>query len=318
MKLKFLSCHIAFTLTFIFSSGLIAKSSGIRERLSIPIGGIQQWITMDGTNDQHPVLLFLHGGPGNSVISYADKFTGELQKHFVVVQWDQRASGKTEKLNPAESTLTVSQMTSDAVEVINYLRKRFSKEKIYLAGHSWGGFLALEVAISHPELLYACIPSAPMVNQLESERKTLDWLLENARAKNNKEAIGELEQVRIPFENGDQLYFDRRWLQLSNKKNPISRSFINKWAKTWLPLFNEACAVNLFTQAPEIRCPVYFLVGSTDRQADSKITERYYQTLKAEKKVLIWFTNSGHNLNVTEPEKYQKTIIAILTETAKP
>ncbi|HRI78694.1 MAG TPA: alpha/beta hydrolase [Cyclobacteriaceae bacterium] len=309
--------QLSLTLFFICGS-LMAPASGIREEIAIPIGGIQQWITLDGANDQNPVLLFLHGGPGNSVMGYADKFTSELQKHFVVVQWDQRASGKTEKLNSKETNLTVALMMSDAVEVVNYLRKRFSKEKIYLAGHSWGGFLALEVAVAHPELLAACIPSAPMINQLESERGTLEWLLTNAKAKSNKEAIGELEQVRIPFENGDQLYFDRRWLQLSNKKNPISRSFINKWAMTWLALFNEACAINLFAQAPELRCPVYFLVGSTDRQADSKITERYFLTLKAEKKDLIWFTNSGHNLNVTEPEKYQQTIISLLTETAKP
>lgn len=310
-----LSCFVM--IFFCFLAGEV-KSGGIREKESVLIGGIRQWITMDGTNDQNPVLLFLHGGPGNSVISYADKFTNELQRHFVVVQWDQRASGKTEKLNPQEKNLTVSLMISDAVEVVNYLRKRFSKEKIYLTGHSWGGFLALEVAIAKPELLYACIPSAPMVNQLESEKSTLEWLLTNARNKNNKEAIGELEQVKVPFENGDQLYFDRRWLQLSNGKNPSPRSFVKKWSLTWLPLFNEACAVNLFEVAPEIHCPVYFLLGSSDRQADSKIAERYYEMVKAEKKGLIWFTESGHNLNITEPEKYQKTIITILTQTIKP
>src|SRR6185295_1255466 len=151
MKSKSILLHLAAILTFILAGDLVANSTEIRRHESIPIGGIQQWITIDGSNDQHPVLLFLHGGPGNSVISYANKFTHELQQHFVVVQWDQRASGKTEKLNPPEKNLTVSQMTKDAVEVAKYLCKRFSKEKIYLAGHSWGGFLALEVAISNPE-----------------------------------------------------------------------------------------------------------------------------------------------------------------------
>ncbi len=246
------------------------------------------------------------------MISYAERFTGELQKHFVVVQWDQRESGKTLKLNHTDKPLTVSLMVTDAVEVVKYLCERFKQEKIYVAGHSWGGFLALQVADQVPQSLYACIASAPMVNQVESERKTLAWLMAIAREKNNTEAIGELEQVKIPFESGEQLYFHRRWLLLSDRKNPISRGVVNGWAKTWLPLFNEACQMNLFELESQIRCPVYFLVGANDRQADSHITDDYFKALKAEKKDLIWFTNSGHNLNLTESKKFQATIIGLL------
>jgi predicted alpha/beta-fold hydrolase len=106
---------------------------------AITIGGIQQWISIKGTNNSHPVLLFLHGGPGNSAMSYAEKFTSELQKYFVVVQWDQRESGKTAKLNTSNKSLSVSLMEEDAVEIITYLQNRFSQDKIYLMGHSWGG-----------------------------------------------------------------------------------------------------------------------------------------------------------------------------------
>ena len=67
-----------------------ACSQALDTALSIPIGGIQQWVSMKGADRKNPVLLILHGGPGNSVISYSDKFTSALQKHFVVVNWDQR------------------------------------------------------------------------------------------------------------------------------------------------------------------------------------------------------------------------------------
>jgi pimeloyl-ACP methyl ester carboxylesterase len=304
--------NISSFLAGILLAGASASAAPINEKLAIPVGGINQWITIKSQHDRAPVLLFLHGGPGNSVIPYADRFTANLQKHFVVVQWDQRESGKTGKLNHTDKPLTVSLMISDAVEVVRYLCERFKQEKIYLAGHSWGGFLALQVAGQAPELLRACIASAPMIYQVESERKTLAWLLSAAKEKNNGEAIAELEQIKIPFESGDQLYFHRRWLLLSDHKNPISRSFINAWAKTWLPLFNEACQVNLFEVEPEIHCPVYFLLGTNDRQADSQITEGYFKAVKAGKKDLIWFTKSGHNLNLTESEKFQATIIALL------
>jgi pimeloyl-ACP methyl ester carboxylesterase len=133
LRFIFIICGLA------LSTPLLGNSINIQE--GVVIGGIRQWVSIKGINASDPVLLFLHGGPGNSVMGYGDKFTHELQKHFVVVLWDQRDSGKTAKLNAAPDTLTVDLMERDAVDVINYLRSRFSKSRIYLMGHSWGGFL---------------------------------------------------------------------------------------------------------------------------------------------------------------------------------
>ncbi len=280
---------------------------------AIPIGGIRQWISIRSVSDTLPVLLFLHGGPGNSVMSFAEKFTKTLQQHFVVVQWDQRESGKTAKINPSPQPLSVSIMASDASEVINYLRGRFSEQKIYLVGHSWGGFLALRVAALHPEWLSACIAVAPMVNQWESERQTLGWLMEKAKSESNQEAIVELSQVNIPFRTPDELYFHRRWLLLADRKNPFPHNYVRKWGEKWFGLYKEACGINLFEAEPELQCPVYFFLGSSDRQASSSISEAYYNALKAEKKGLFWFTKSGHSLNLTEPNLFQATILGLRT-----
>jgi hypothetical protein len=67
--------------------------------------------------------------------------------------------------------------------------------------------------------------------------------------------------------------------------SPVAgKSFVLKWSVKWLSLFNEGSAINLFEAAPEIRCPVYFFVGSRDYQTSSKLTEAYFQVVKAEKK----------------------------------
>ncbi len=147
---------------------------------AVEIGGLKQWINIKGTNRSNPVLLFLHGGPGNSAMGYADRFTHELQEHFLVVQWDQRESGVTATLNTSDRLITVALMEKDAVEMINYLRSRFAQEKIYLMGHSWGGFLGLRVAARYPDLLKAYFAISPMINQLESERLSLAWLISKA------------------------------------------------------------------------------------------------------------------------------------------
>ncbi len=126
---------------FLVVSQSLAQGSPIDTAAAVDIGGIKQWISIKGTNNGNPVLLFLHGGPGNSAMGYAAKFSGELQKYFVVVHWDQRESGKTAELNASDKPLSVALVENDAIEVINYLRRRFSQDKIYVMGNSWGGFL---------------------------------------------------------------------------------------------------------------------------------------------------------------------------------
>lgn len=284
----------------------------IHESQSISVGNILHWIKVDGDNDQNPVLLFLHGGPGSSMMNYSNKFTGELQKHFMVVQWDQRETGKTKSLNPSPEPLTVALFESDAVGVINFLRNKFHRDKIYLSGHSWGGFLALVVAWHHPELLAACFAAAPMVNQLESEKLALSKMKEISSKEKNVKALEELAEVKIPFENGRQLYFHRKWLHIlvNHEKPRMTQPFVENWAITWLALFNNASQVNFAVDVPEINCPVYFLVGSNDYQTNFVLTKKYFEKLKAPKKELFWFTNSAHLLNLTESRKFQEVIIS--------
>jgi len=300
---------------FFFALILLSHSGfgkSIHESLSVKAGNILQWIKIDGDNDQHPVMLFLHGGPGSSAMSYANQFTNELQKHFIVVQWDQRETGKTKSLNSSPEPLTISLFENDAVEIINYLRTKFHQDKIYLVGHSWGGFLALEVASHHPELLAACFAASPMIHQIESEKMTLDKMKDLAEHDNNKIAKEELAEIKIPFESETQLYYQRKWLYelINQQKAPFTKSYVESWSTTWLSLFNEASKVNFFEAAPEIKCPIYFLIGSKDFQTNFNLTESYFKKLKAEKKELFWFSNSAHGLNLTESKKFQQVIIS--------
>jgi pimeloyl-ACP methyl ester carboxylesterase len=305
--MKFIERFVSFL--FLVTSLFPAQGSPIDTAAAVDIGGIKQWISIKGTNDSNPVLLFLHGGPGNSAMSYASKFTGELQNYFVVAHWDQRESGKTAELNPSDKPLSVALMESDAIDVINYLRRRFSQEKIFVMGHSWGGFLALKVAADHPELLKACLAVSPMVDQLESERLSLKWMLDKAKKDGNKEALKELQSISVPFANGEQLYFHRSWLiKMAGRKSP-SKSFVETWATKWLDLFNEGSAINFFTTAPRMECPVYFFVGRKDYQTHFKLTEDYYNLLTAPAKNFYWFENSGHNLTTSEPARLQEIII---------
>ncbi len=178
-----------FLLMAFFTVSIAFAQKPIDLQETILIGGINQYVTIQGKDDSAPLLLFLHGGPGRSVMSYAHKFTAKLQEHFVVIQWDQRETGKTRQLNTSPVPLTLSVFQNDTHLLIERLLKRFAHKKLYLVGHSWGTALGFYIAEKYPELLYAYIPIGAMVNQLESERIVLSLMKAESRKTANQKNI---------------------------------------------------------------------------------------------------------------------------------
>jgi pimeloyl-ACP methyl ester carboxylesterase len=72
----------------------------------------------------NPVLLFLHGGPGDVTNPWAFATFAPWGKSFIVVQWDQRGAGRTlRKAGPAvAATMTLDRMAQDGIELAEYLR----------------------------------------------------------------------------------------------------------------------------------------------------------------------------------------------------
>ena len=102
----------------------MSSASGIDEGSYVTIGGIEQWITIRGEDHSNPVLLFLHGGPGDVTNPWSFLFFAPWEKYFTIVQWDQRGAGRTlRKTGPTvKSTMSVDRMTKDGIEVAEYLR----------------------------------------------------------------------------------------------------------------------------------------------------------------------------------------------------
>ena len=172
--------------------------------LTPDIGGMKQVVEIRTDDVNKPVLLFLSGGPGSSMIKGADAFTNVLKSEFTLVQWDQRDAGKTLKLNPSPTQPSVAQMEQDTYEVIQFLRKELKQDKIYLLGSSWGNVLGFYIVKHHPELLLAYFASNPVVSQLESEKELLKTL--KVHFKDNAVASEELNSVNFPFTSDESRF----------------------------------------------------------------------------------------------------------------
>jgi pimeloyl-ACP methyl ester carboxylesterase len=159
-----------------------AAAAPLDESGFVRIGGIDQWIAIRGQDRRNPAILFLHGGPGEAQSPFLDQFL-PWQRHYTVVNWDQRGSGKTFGRNGASTPdVTLDRLTDDACEIAEHVRGRLGKKKVILAAHSWGSFLGVHVIKRRPELFHAYVGTGQVVRFIDTVVDQLPWARQQAGA----------------------------------------------------------------------------------------------------------------------------------------
>jgi len=167
-----------------FFTSIIDTKEGVDEADFVEINGQEQYITIRGRNQDAPVILYLHGGPGapDSMMTY--RFSNELIDDYTVVCWDQRGCGRTYLRNDDKDneTVTPDQAIEDIDALVDYLSNRFNQNKIIIMGHSYGSVLGSRYAYEHPEKVAAFIGVGQFVSfESSAECEYLD-ALEKAQA----------------------------------------------------------------------------------------------------------------------------------------
>jgi pimeloyl-ACP methyl ester carboxylesterase len=315
----------------------ITSPYGIESLEMVPLGGVEQCISIRGWDTSNPVLLHLHGGPGGAEIVMARHFDSELEKHFIVVRWDQRGAGKSYNPDIPLETMTTDQFISDAGELARMLMKRFDEEKVYLVGHSWGSALGARTAARYPELFHAFVGVAQFVDGIENEELTYQFTLEKAEESGNQQALNELGEIGAPpWDNLEELFVQRKWLE--HFRGVSRQELPNLWWKgatspdsvlvdalryergqmfTIEHMWTEFTGMNLFEQAPRVEVPVYFFLGRYDFNTPTELSLRYFEQLDAPLgKQIVWFEDCAHMIPFEAPDKFSEVLIdKVLAET---
>jgi pimeloyl-ACP methyl ester carboxylesterase len=171
----------------------------ISEKAWAEIGGIKQGMFIRGENPENPVVLYVHGGPGNPMLQFLEymqkiRRSERLEKYFTVCYWDQRGAGMTYAKSTDVSTMTIEQMVEDTREVTEYLKARFGQDKIYILGHSWGSYLSVKTIEKYPEHYLAYIGMGQTVNFAESDRMAYEYMLNHAKEIDDQDVVKKLEK----------------------------------------------------------------------------------------------------------------------------
>lgn len=342
LKIRFLNLILLILFSFSINSCSVSKkittqTNSIYIEEQLKLGNFEQSVIIRGQNKSNPVLIHLHGGPGYPLFPFIENFA-EIEKHFTVVYWEQRGTGKSfsKKLNP--SSMHTDTLLRDLNELVNWTRTNIDTAKIFLWGHSWGSNLGMLYAKKHPNKIKAYLGTGQSVNLYKNERECLRFVIKNAKKTLNKKALKELKQIDTLNYNLKSALAVRKWVYTfggivhSNykEKNYINFDIVKKVFRTpeyslknklnillnskysGKQLWDDMMAINLFKQVKEVNCPVYFFEGKYDAIVSSKLAEQYYKKLVAKKgKHLIWFNQSAHRPHTEEPEKFITELLKI-------
>lgn len=312
---------------FVDENGSLLAGS-ISEKVFVNINGVEQGMFIKTKDATHPVLLYLHGGMPDYFLT--QRYPTGLEDYFTVVWWEQRGSGISYSADIPPETMTLEQMISDTLEVTNYLRHRFGKEKIYLMGHSGGTIIGIQTAARAPELYYAYIGVAQMSNQLKSERLAYEYMLQQFKESGNTKMVRKLEEAPVTMTGGtpdaylalrdeamhslgigtthdmDSVITGIFLPSLTSRDYTLSEK-INTWrakANSGMALLgDDMLATDLSKEVTELSIPVYFFEGIYDYTCSYTLAKEYFDQLKAPIKGFYTFEQSAHSPLFEEPEK---------------
>ena len=305
----------------------IEGKNSISELRSVNINGQDIEIMIRGCNKDNPVILYVHGGPCCSEIPYAAKYQKSVEKDFTVVHYDQRGSGKSFKFFKDYSKDTVDTHVNDLLALTEYIEKYLGKDKVILAGHSFGTYIATKAAAQKPELYAAYIGIGQMSDSTESEIDNLEKCITAAGNSLNTEDEVKLKSFRKDVADGKKIV-PRKYI----RRYDFAARQINDnldYAEGFLlrPEYNLLDAVRFYTGSilnqqtllkesrdkplsecvKEMKIPTYFLMGKYDGMTSPKAAEKYLNSIKCEKeKEFVTFKDSAHYPQFEEEEKYYK------------
>ena len=322
-------------------------TNSIHEEKFVLINGIEQWVTIHGKRTK-PVILFIHGGPGSPISPYSKTLYGKWEKDFIIVQWDQRGTGKTygrnapEELTPEylnSNPLTIDQMTTDGIELSKYLLKQLRKQKLILFGTSWGSVLGVTMATRQSTLFYAYVGHSQIVDpgidsilynkvygiaQNIQDTASLTVLTTIGEPPYDKARdVGQLMRVVKKYERANSIPAPDSWFVTApaydspkdnqHRSDGDDYSFVNFTGDKRLGVESMSAKIKFLNNNVEFKIPVFLIQGNEDLLTPKEKTKKYFDKIKAPRKKYILLPKTAHGFNKSVLESQYRIFKAIKT-----
>ncbi len=260
------------------------------------------------------VVFCLNGGPGLPCDYLREAHSCLIDKGYRVVTFDQLGTGKSDR--PIDTALwTIGRY----VEETETVRKALGLGKVHLLGHSWGGWLAIDYALTYPENLKTLILEDTVADMphLASELERLRAALgpETVAMMQKHEAAGTYDHPE--YQAAVTILNYRHVCRLPEWPAPIKRSLDDWNMSPYMTMQgpNEFLYIgnlkdwNRVPDLPRIKVPVLITVGAHDELTPACALRMKLALPDAEIKV---FPNSSHMPFYEEPAAYYPALLDFL------
>jgi pimeloyl-ACP methyl ester carboxylesterase len=306
----------------------------------IQLGGITQWIRVRGADVTNPVLLLMQQGPGLPIINDAPRLGRllGLENDFTVVYWDQRGTGLSAsslRKNPNRFEISVTRMVDDTVTLLEILHDRFGGKTV-VAGFSFGATFAAYAAARRPDLVAALVATGMDIDLPMAEDNAYAFALGAARQRGHRRAIRQLEAIGPPPHTTTRQFTTRaRWVAnfggvtagatFSSLLRALLVSLVHSpdysaaavvrtlrgIGASQAALLPQLASTDLVRAVPRLDVPVVMAQGRLDQVAPAEAAQRFYDSLTAPGKKLVWFESSAHTPHLEEPAKFRDLLMNV-------
>ena len=312
------------------SAGALVRGS-VADMERVNLGGVEQWIAIRGRNAKAPILIWLHGGPGQDETGLSLLNNAALEEHFVVVYWTQRGAGRSYTSSIPVGSMTLSQFVSDLNQLIDILKSRFRQNKVVLAGHSWGTNIGVSYAQRYPQNVSAYVGVSQIVNAAEAERRSYAWALGEAKRRNDQVALAELRKIGvppIPLSSSPLMYdwinkFGGGYYHVNVSVFQLMLQSLRASEMTWYDgitykaggefsrsaLARQLAETDWLRSATKFAVPIFIVAGRFDHGVDATLQHEYFDRIEAPDKHFKRFENSAHCPPFEEPAAFNAFMI---------
>lgn len=311
----------------------------------VPVNGVDQAIQVRGNDNNAPLLIVIHGGPGFAMIDLLHETMPELEDDFVTVNYDQRGAGLSYAPDVPADSLTIDQLAEDADTIRQIVLDHIGADpgrKVYVAGHSMGTMIGLQLVRTHPDHYTAYIGVGQVVNVVSNEQGSYDFAIGQSTAEGNTEAMQQLECVGRPLDDFsfpgcsddpdlDGFEVTACWMGYyggdiwgSTSDEPVRDAILDGPAyrhdqSQWWDglsfsqkLFDDPRIVswNASDVAHDLAVPIYLFQGHHDFDTPWPLVEAFAPTIAGPHR-LLWFDNSSHFPFFEEGDAWRQHLVAL-------
>ena len=305
---------------------------GVAEERFVRIGGIDQWIGIRGEDRDNPVLLVIHGGPG-APCSIFTPVIRSWERHFTVVQWDQRGAGKTLGRTGQDGTgeLTFERLIRDGIEVAEFVHGHLTRSKVILLGSSLGSLIGLAMVKRRPDLFCAYVGTDQNVGMARGREAAHQATRERLRAIGLNKGVVALEKIGPDPSRWSAKDFTTT-AQWTMKSDPHTCDRIMKLLKSaiWFSpghtlrdiklfisgmefsiaqLFPEVPGYDAWQQGTRFEIPFFIFQGENDVLTLPSLAEAYFNEVVAPVKGMTLIRDAGRFAAFTQPEQFLRELL---------